>query len=98
MTMKLAIMVKEKSGDSFKVRFIVDMLRSGITRWSREVRESYSPGGTFLITAVVNLWETTGFDGEAEFRVADIRTLPSCQTKRKSRFTIITDSESYYDI
>ena len=72
MATKLAVLVKEKSDGSIKVRFIVDMLRSGINGLVKANERIVLPRGHNLITAILNLWETADFDDEIEFLVADI--------------------------
>ena len=73
MATKLAVPVKEKSDGSVKVRFIVDMLRSGINGLVKASEKIVLPRGHDLITAVLNLWETAGFDEEVEFPMVDIK-------------------------
>ena len=65
MATKLDVLVKEKSDGSVKVRFIVDMLRSGINGLVKASERIVLPRGHDLITAV--------FDEEVEFLVADIK-------------------------
>ena len=98
MATKLAVLVKEKSDGSVKVRFIVDMLRSGINGLVKAGERIVLPRGHDLITAVLNLWETAGFDEEVEFLVEDIKDafLLLKIAEEERGVTIITDGESYY--
>ena len=72
MATKLAVLVKEKTDGSIKVRFIVDMLRSGINGLVKAGERIVLPRGQDLVTAVLNLWETAVFEEDVEFLVADI--------------------------
>ena len=96
MATKLAVLVKEKSDGSIKVRFIVDMLRSVINGLAKASERIVLPRGHDLITAVLNPWETDSIDDEIEFLVADIKDafLLLKIPEEQRGFTIITDGES----
>ena len=95
---KLAVLVKEKSDGSIKVRFIVDMLRSGINGMVTANERIVLPRGHDLITSTLNLWRDARPGDEIEFLVADIKDafLLLKIAEHERGFTIITDGEDYY--
>ena len=89
---KLAVLVDDEPDGSKKVRFIVDMLRSGINGLTKMKERIILPG-------VLDLWEGNRVaDFEVEMLVIDIvdAFLNSRTQEEERAYAIVTDEEHYY--
>jgi hypothetical protein len=99
MATKLAVLVKEKPDGTIKIRFIVDMLRSGINSLIKAGERIVLPRGQDLISSVLDPWESLDPDHEAiEFLVADVKDafLLMKIAEDERAYTIVTDGGLYY--
>ena len=89
---KLAVLVDDEPDGSKKVRFIVDMLRSGINGLTKMKERIILPG-------VLDLWEGNRVaDFEVEMLVVDIMdAFLNLRIQEEERaYAIVTDEEHYY--
>jgi hypothetical protein len=71
---KLALITKERPDHTLKVRFVVDMLRSGVNGLVKVYERIVLPRGVDLIESVLDLWEgvdSNQTDATVELLVAD---------------------------
>lgn len=69
---RVATLVKQKSDGSQKVRFIVDMLRSGVNSLAVAGERIVLPRATDLINSTLDLWESAKRGESLEFLTIDI--------------------------
>lgn len=96
---KLAVLVKEKPDKSLKVRFIVDMLRSGINGLTRLNERIILPRGQDLVQAILDLWEgNSQSQAQVEMLVVDIvdAFLNLKVAEEERAYAIVTDENEYF--
>ena len=96
---KLAVLVKEKPDKSLKVRFIVDMLRSGVNGLTKLSERIILPRGQDLVESILDLWEGRAHSqAEVEMLVVDIvdAFLNLKIAEEERAYAVVTNEDEYF--
>lgn len=98
MATKIALLIKEKADATVKVRFVVDMLRSGINGLTKMAERIVLPRGEDLIESILDLWETSQPCDSVELMVVDfVDAFFNLQINEDERgYVTVTDNKDYY--